>query len=101
MNYLYTLIVLQVLDALTTYWIIRKGGHEMNPVLIWLAEKLKRVTNAKWAWLVIAKLSVAGMAVAAFPYMDEWLKLALCGFYVLVVVWNFVVIERFVNNKGD
>ena len=94
MNYLYAMIGLQIADALTTYLIIKRGGRELNPVLLWFAEKLKSITNAKWAWLVIAKILAAAAAIAAFPYMPEWLQLALCVFYLFVVVRNGMVMWR-------
>jgi hypothetical protein len=51
------LVALQVADLLTTWYALRNGGgREANPVLIKLAEFTKLFTNAKWAWLVIAKL---------------------------------------------
>lgn len=93
MNYLYTLIALQILDALTTYWIIRRGGHEKNPILIWFAEQLKSITNAKWAWLVLSKLAVAGIALWLFQVAPEILQFAICVFYAAIVVWNFSVLE--------
>ena len=93
MTYLYALIALQVADLLTTYYILKNGGREVNPVLIWLAELTKTFTNAKWAWLVIAK--VVGAAVSVYvAYGSELASILLLIFYVVVIANNLVVLNK-------
>ena len=81
-------------DLLTTWYAIRKGGgREANPVLIKLAEFTKLFTNAKWAWLVIAK--VVGAAVSVYvAYGSELASILLLIFYVVVIANNLVVLNK-------
>ena len=93
-TYIIILVALQVADLLTTWYAIRKGGgREANPVLIKLAEFTKLFTNAKWAWLVIAK--VVGAAVSVYvAYGSEPASILLLIFYVVVIANNLVVLNK-------
>ena len=81
-------------DLLTTWYALRNGGgREANPVLIKLAEFTKLFTNAKWAWLVIAK--VVGAAVSVYvAYGSELASILLLIFYVVVIANNLVVLNK-------
>lgn len=89
------LIGLQIADAITTYKIISRGGREVNPVLVKLAELTRLFTNAKWAWLVIAK----AVGIAASIYIAlAWPS----GAPVFVLLYVWVVIHNIdqLYNKG-
>ena len=81
-------------DLLTTWYALRNGGgREANPVLIKLAEFTKLFTNAKWAWLVIAK--IVGAAVSVYvAYGSELASILLLIFYVVVIANNLVVLNK-------
>ena len=88
------LVALQVADLLTTWYAIRNGrGREANPVLIKLAEFTRLFTNAKWAWLVIAKIVGAALSVYV-AYGSELASIILLIFYVVVIANNLVVLNK-------
>ena len=93
-HYIIMLVALQVADLLTTWYALRNGGgREANPVLIKLAEFTKLFTNAKWAWLVIAKIvGAAGSVYVA--YGSELASIILLIFYVVVIANNLVVLNK-------
>jgi hypothetical protein len=93
-HYIIVLAALQVADLLTTWYALHKGyGKEVNPVLIKLAEFTKLFTNAKWAWLVIAK--VVGAAVSVYvAYGSELASILLLIFYVVVIANNLIVLNK-------
>ena len=81
-------------DLLTTWYALRNGGgREANPVLIKLAEFTKLFTNAKWAWLVIAKIVGAALSVYV-AYGSELASILLLIFYVVVIANNLVVLNK-------
>ena len=93
-HYIIMLVALQAADLLTTWYAIRNGGgREANPVLIKLAEFTKLFTNAKWAWLVIAKILGAVLCVFV-AYDSEILSIILSIFYVVVIANNLVVLNK-------
>lgn len=67
-------VLLQIGDAWTTRWIIKRGGIETNGALNFVASFLTQFTNAKWAWLLVAKI---------VPII--------CWFYVLLSMPNNIV----------
>ena len=93
-TYIIMLISLQVADLLTTWYALHKGyGKEANPRLVKFAEFTKLFTNAKWAWLVIAK--VVGAAVSVYvAYGSEPASILLLIFYVVVIANNLVVLNK-------
>jgi hypothetical protein len=93
-HYITILVALQLADLLTTWYALRNGvGREANPVLIKLAEFTKLFTNAKWAWLVIAK--IVGAAVSVYvAYGSELASILLLIFYVVVIANNLVVLNK-------
>lgn len=87
----YILAALQAADAVTTYKVIKAGGYETNKALNWLNTFLRRFTNAKWAWLVVAK--AAGLAgswlVATTPgEVGRIAAIGLAALYVWIVSGN-------------
>lgn len=85
--------LLQVADAFTTYKVLKKGGYEANPLLVFLQKTLSKVTNAKWAWLVIAKLVAAVAGWYACVHGVEY-GIAVAVFYVIVVSNNIRVLRK-------
>jgi hypothetical protein len=88
------LLAIAIFDAGTTYVIIKRGGREVNPVLVELAKFLARFTNAKWAWLVIAKVvghCVMWWLFTAGQYVALNITIAI---YCAVIVSNFYQITR-------
>jgi hypothetical protein len=93
-TYIIMLVALQVADLLTTWYAIRNGGgREANPVLIKLAEFTKLFTNAKWAWLIIAKIVGAALSVY-IAYGSEVGSIILSIFYAGIIINNILVIKR-------
>jgi len=93
-HYIIILVALQLADLLTTWYAIRNGiGSEANPVLIKLAEFTKLFTNAKWAWLVIAK--IVGVLLSVYVAYG-WAEVAviLIAVYVAIVANNLNVIRK-------
>lgn len=82
------LIALQLLDGLTTWLVLKRGGYEANPVLVKLSEFLRRFTGAKWAWLVVAKL----FGVAASWWLVFNAPAWFC--YVLALIYASVVVNN-------
>jgi len=75
------LIVLQVLDLITTYLCIaRKKGHEANPLMAWVFAKLG---------LPVGLLLTKGTVIAALLYGGA--ALPPVAFYVLIAFYSYVV----------
>ena len=87
-------ILLQIADAYTTIRVIKRGGHETNPLLIWLAVKLMDITKARWAWLA-GKTILASIVIAVcwFYKVPEGL-LVLAGWYGAIVFTNYLHYRR-------
>ena len=91
---IYSIVVLQFADLLTTYLAIRWGGYEASPVLVRLDELMRRFTNAKWAWLVAAKGAAVFIIDGAYAmgWMDgqnDGLVMgALAIFYAALIAHN-------------
>lgn len=86
------LALLQLADIYTTNRVIANGGHESNPALAWIMERL----GGAW-W--IAKLGVAGTAVYILYRMGSQPVAVLgaivaVGAYAWVVRHNWQVIRR-------
>jgi hypothetical protein len=93
-TYIIMLVALQVADLLTTWYALRNGeGREANQVLIKLAEFTRLFTNAKWAWLVIAKIVGAALSVY-IAYNSEIGSIILSIFYAGIIINNILVIKR-------
>ena len=88
------LIILQIFDAYTTYRIIKAGGKELNKVLVKLAELLKPITNAKWAWLAVAKLIAIAAGFLIYQAGAVEVMAIMCAFYVYVCFNNFREMQK-------
>lgn len=82
LSLLVAVAVLQVLDWATTEAIIRRGGRELNPVMIWLFARYGRTAS-----FVGKGVAVVGAAVVLYVYAPPTLILLFLG-YVGVVLWN-------------
>lgn len=92
MVFVYLLLVLQVLDALTTLYVLRKGtGVESNP----LARKLMEVFGREGAVLLV-KAALAGAIWTFRASTPAWAFALLCVVYLYVVANNL----RFVLRRG-
>ena len=84
MVFVYLLLVLQVLDALTTLYVLRKGtGVESNPI----ARKLMEVFGREGAVLLV-KAALAGAIWTFRASTPAWAFAMLCAVYLYVVVNN-------------
>jgi len=77
---LFLFILLQIADCLTTVYILKQGGREINPFMNWLFGKVGIL-----AALIGMKLIVTIALVAVW---NEWLTLGLDAAYLGVVGWN-------------
>ena len=80
---------LQVADALTTYYAIKMGGSEANPVV----RKLMQAIGVLPAMLAFKALSVAAVYFGAYAMGADVLMFWVL-FYVGVVGWNVVQIKK-------
>ena len=76
------------MDAATTYFAIKQGGRELNPILLKLAEALRPITNAKWAWLVVAKVAAVALGYVLYVGNQPEMLAVVCAVYVYVVFHN-------------
>ena len=82
-------VVIQVLDVVSTYLVLKNGGVEANPILNWVLEKFG-------GWVAIfVKLALSGFAGYIFFSMGYviwlWCLNALVGF---VVINNFRIWKK-------
>lgn len=90
MLFVYALLVLQVLDALTTLYVLRKGtGVESNP----LARKLMEVFGREGAVLLV-KAALAGAIWTFRDTTPAWAYALLCVMYVVIVGNNLLFVLR-------
>ena len=89
MNLIYIFIALQVLDAVSTVIALDGGGHEVNPILKKIMDKIG---------VIPALVLVKGAAFAFFWYYQELLPdplvLLLCLGYVWILYNNIQVIRE-------
>ena len=89
MNLIYIFIALQVLDAVSTVIALDGGGHEVNPILKKIMDKIGVIPA-----LVLVKCA----AIAFFWYYQELLPdplvLLLCLGYVWILYNNIQVIRE-------
>ena len=85
-----SLVILNLLDVLSTKWIISLGGEESNPLM-------KRIIDHPTAPLLL-KLGLCvliGALVLAAPRERKFSEYAMCavvGAYTLVIAWNVAVL---------
>lgn len=76
-------VVVNVLDVVSTNYLLKRGGRELNPVMRWAMGKFGK------AW-VIPKMGLAGAALAIFLHFDLlYMVWAGAGAVVLVAANNF------------
>lgn len=87
----FLLMLLQVLDVVSTNRVLRRGGREFNPFVLWIMQRLGR------AWwlpkLALAAVPLAFAVVYADPRIDAALT-AIGAAYVAVVIRNFLTARR-------
>lgn len=82
------LLVLQVLDLLTTLWFMHLGYPEGNPAVRWAIRTIGS------AWLGITLFKIPAMTIIWFMVKDEekrgtlFLVCNLC--YIVIVLWNLI-----------
>ncbi len=85
------LMALQVLDVVSTNRVLRLGGREANPFVIWIMRRL----GPAWWWpkLALSAVPLALAVVYADPRID--VVLAIIGAtYFAVVTRNFLTARR-------
>lgn len=88
--FVYLLLVLQVLDALTTLYVLRKGtGVEGNPFM----RKLMEFFGPELGML-LPKIVFAGAIWTFRDTTPAWAFAALCVFYVAIVLNNMRFVLR-------
>jgi len=84
MHFVYLLLVLQVLDALTTLYVLRTGkGAEANPI----AKKLMAVLGPEFTVLLV-KAALAGAIWTFRASTPAWVFAGLCVLYIVIVANN-------------
>ena len=92
---LFLLVVGQVVDGVLTLKVFARGGKELNPLIVWLDERLGKIGS-----VVAVKAAVIGAAVAAHSLRlieGQPLTVALAAvvaFYVAVSVRNYHVLKK-------
>jgi hypothetical protein len=82
-HFLLALIVLFVLDAATTVYILKRGGEELNGPLAWLMGEI----GVKEALIVVKVVAFGAIAYVA-EGVPNGVRIAILGGYVLLVGWN-------------
>ena len=78
-----TFILLQLLDLLTTWLVIRNGGREGNPFTLWLIQPFDSI----WLGFFIIKAIATAMAFMINRTYPKMLK-AVNLWFMMVVAWN-------------
>lgn len=89
MMLLWLLIVLQVVDALTTIKILEKGGRELNPAMDWIFRKIGVLEG-----LFIVKTLICGMCWIWMEFIPVWAFLFLIGATSLVIHHNIKQLQK-------
>jgi len=83
-----TLIVLQIADYWTTMKVLRQGGHENNPVVAWIMQRLGVV-----AGLALVKVFAMGVAAVVIYYLGGDYASALLGAGCMLYAW--IVLDNY------
>lgn len=89
---LVALLAVIVLDVLTTYRIISRGGRELNPFMKFILDKVGYIGAGLFKTVVIGLLGLLVFVLdplALLPYV--WIVTGLTG---AVVLWNFNEIRK-------
>ena len=87
-------ILLQIADAYTTILVIRRGGSELSPILIWLTLRLVTVTKARWAWLAVKTVLTSTIIFALWWFGERDGLIFLLGWYGSGVFANYLHYRR-------
>lgn len=74
--------ILQILDSLTTYKILKNGGRELNFLMDWLFKKFGMLNV-----LVVKSIVVTAIGFMLYD-LEPMIVLGFCGLYFMVVCWN-------------
>lgn len=86
LSLLFLFIILQILDSLSTVYIIKNGGKEANPVMNWLMDKVGIPGALSGVKIVLLILVVAAWNETLLFWID--------ALYICVVGWNFYQIVK-------
>lgn len=81
-------LLMQALDGLTTYIILKQGGRELNPFMQ-IAMNFLGVLPA----LIVVKMAVVAVFAAYTNEIPLWAWLLTIGIYTYVLANNFKVLE--------
>jgi hypothetical protein len=81
-------LIMQALDGLTTYVILKQGGRELNPFMQ-IAMNFLGVLPA----LILVKMIVIAVFAVYFEFIPAWAWLLVIGVYGYVLFNNFKVLE--------
>ena len=81
-------LIMQALDGLTTYVILKQGGRELNPVMQ-IAMNFLGVLPA----LIVVKMAIVAVFAAYAHEIPLWAWMVTIGIYTFVLVNNFKVLE--------
>ena len=84
-----TLVVLNVLDIVTTELVLRQGGVERNPFVQPIVHDMVQLSLMKAAVLGIVGLLLARASDSRIP---DVALVGATGWYVAVISWNFTVL---------
>lgn len=82
-------LILQFLDAYTTYKALNEGHIEANPAMQYLFKKFTVIGG-----LVVAKLAGLSAGYVAYINNTDWALIIMVGIYVAVVINNFRVLRK-------
>ena len=83
------LVVLNLLDVLTTMWVLDRGGSETNPFIEPIVDSMWTVTALKAGVLAIVGLLLARCRESR-PI--DLALVGVTGWYIAVVAWNVTVL---------
>lgn len=94
-------LLLSIVDALLTLWLIDNGAIELNPVMAYYIEIGPNIFMAA-KYLITASVVIIGVLlnyayVRFFRLQFGQILNVFAGCFTLVVVWEFYLIVRFVN----
>ena len=81
-------LLMQALDGLTTYIILKQGGRELNPFMQ-IAMNFLGILPA----LIVVKMAVVAVFAAYANEIPLWAWLLTIGIYTYVLANNFKVLE--------
>lgn len=86
---LWMLIVVQIVDAITTIKILERGGKELNPAMAWLFEKMGVIEG-----LFVVKTVICSVFYIWMESIPAWGFLAIIGLTGAVVYHNILQLQK-------